>query len=168
MAVQNKILIYGYGNPGRQDDGLGAAFIQHMEQWLAQNPDADVSLDCNYQLNIEDAEIISTFDTVLFVDASQEDIENFEISMVDPSASRIEFSMHAVSVSFVLDLCRKIFDKAPVAFLLHIKGYKWNFNEKLTSKAQQNLALAFKFVCSNFEQIRNQQISFSAYEFFKP
>ncbi len=167
MSAQKKLLIYGYGNPGREDDGLGAAFIHRMEQWLAQNPDPSVSLDCNYQLNIEDAEKISAFDTVLFVDASQEEIENFEITKVDPSASRIEFSMHAVSVSFVVDLCQKMFGKAPVAYLLHLKGYQWNFNEKLTSKAQQNLELALNFVGSNFEQIRNQQITFAAHELFK-
>lgn len=167
MTTQKKFLIYGYGNPGREDDGLGAAFIQHMEEWLAENRDASVSLDCNYQLNIEDAEKISAFDTVLFVDASQEDIEHFEITKVDPSASRIEFSMHAVSVSFVVDLCQKMFGRAPVAYLLHIKGYDWTFNEKLTSKAQQNLALALTFVGSNFEQIRNQQITFAAHEIFK-
>ncbi len=167
MSTQKKLLLYGYGNPGREDDGLGAAFIHHLEEWLAANPDPSVSLDCNYQLNIEDAEKISNFDTVLFVDASQEDIDNFQITKVDPSASRIEFSMHAVSVSFVVDLCQKMFGRAPVAYLLHIKGYDWNFNEKLTSKAQQNLALALKFVGSHFEQIRNQQITFAANEIFK-
>ena len=27
-----KILIVGYGNPGRQDDGLGAGFVEAVEQ----------------------------------------------------------------------------------------------------------------------------------------
>lgn len=141
-----KCLIYGYGNPGREDDGLGAAFVNKMEQWLMDHPIPGIGIDCNYQLNIEDAEKISAYDEVLFVDASQEDIENYYVSKVNPSNSRIEFSMHAVSVGFVLDLCRKMFNKTPDTYLLHIKGYGWDFKEKLTEQAVGNLELAFNFV----------------------
>ncbi len=147
-----KCLIYGYGNPGREDDGLGAAFVNKMEQWLMDNPIPGIGIDCNYQLNIEDAEKISAYDEVLFVDASQEEIDNFHFSRVDPSASRIEFSMHAVSVGFVLDLCRKMFNKTPDTYLLHIKGYGWDFKEKLTEQAGQNLEMAFNFVCAALQE----------------
>lgn len=34
MTSPIKILIYGYGNPGRQDDGLGNEFIKRMEKWV--------------------------------------------------------------------------------------------------------------------------------------
>lgn len=147
-----KCLIYGYGNPGREDDGLGAAFVHKMEQWLMDHPISGIGIDCNYQLNIEDAEKISAYDEVLFIDASQEDIENYHISRVDPSASRIEFSMHAVSVGFVLDLCRKMFKKTPDTYLLHIKGYGWDFKEKLTEQAAVNLELAFNFVSAALKE----------------
>ena len=31
----SSILIYGYGNPGRQDDGLGPTLVDALETWLA-------------------------------------------------------------------------------------------------------------------------------------
>jgi Ni,Fe-hydrogenase maturation factor len=29
-----KILVYGFGNPGRQDDGLGIFFVNEFEKWV--------------------------------------------------------------------------------------------------------------------------------------
>ncbi len=159
MAETKRLLIYGYGNPGREDDGLGAAFINRMEAALNASPNPAISLDCNYQLNIEDAERISSFDTVLFVDASQEeDVNDFKISRVDPSNARIEFTMHAVSVPFVLDLCQRMFGKTPVTYLLHIRGYGWGFKEELTLKAKNNLEEAFNFVSFNLQKIFDRQL----------
>jgi hydrogenase maturation protease len=146
MTRHQRILIYGYGNPGRQDDGLGAAFISKMEEWLKHNPVPGINLDCNYQLNIEDAEHIAHKDLVIFVDASQEEIESFSFSAINPSDARVEFTMHAVSPAFVVDLCRKMFHRAPEAYLLHIKGYEWDFSEVLSELATRNLEAAFNFI----------------------
>ncbi len=143
MKRQKKILIYGYGNPGRQDDGLGIVFSEAMEKWAGKNKFDHISCDTNYQLNIEDAELISNFDLVLFADASQEDLEDYSITSVECSSSRIEFSMHAVSPAFVLDLCNKIYNKSPETYLLHLKGYEWDFIEGLSPKAQNNFNKAF-------------------------
>ena len=47
----NRVLVIGYGNPGRQDDGLGAAVIERLEALGLEG----VTVDADYQLNIEDA-----------------------------------------------------------------------------------------------------------------
>ncbi|VGO14536.1 hypothetical protein PDESU_03099 [Pontiella desulfatans] len=59
-------LVIGYGNPGRLDDGLGPAFAERI-QGLGLS---GVTVESNYQLNIEDAELVSRYDTVVFADAS--------------------------------------------------------------------------------------------------
>ncbi|KAF0129642.1 MAG: hydrogenase maturation protease [Bacteroidetes bacterium] len=147
MIQKEKILVYGYGNPGRQDDGLGAALIQKIDEWLTSFPSQKIITDTNYQLNIEDAASVSEASKVIFVDASIEEIENFSFTEVKASDARVEFSMHAVSPAFVIDLCTKMYGKAPNAYLLHIKGYEWDFREELTPGAQTNLSLAFEFLC---------------------
>lgn len=139
-----KILIYGYGNPGRQDDGLGARFIELFDQWLREEKLSHISTDCNYQLNIEDAAVIADYDVVIFVDASVvEELEDYKLETVVPDDATIEFTMHAVSVSYVVDLCRKIYNKSPEAYVLHIKGYAYDFKEELTPKAAENMHAAF-------------------------
>ena len=64
-----KILFYGYGNPGRQDDGLGICFVEEMEKFVRDKDISDISFDSNYQLNIEDADTIKNYDLVFFCDA---------------------------------------------------------------------------------------------------
>ena len=147
MIQKEKILVYGYGNPGRQDDGLGAALIQKVDEWLTSFPSQKIITDTNYQLNIEDAASVAEASKVIFIDASIEEIENFSFTEVKASDARVEFSMHAVSPAFVIDLCTKMYGHAPEAYLLHIKGYEWDFKEELTPAAQTNLSMAFDFLC---------------------
>jgi hydrogenase maturation protease len=146
MRENFKILLYGYGNPGRQDDGLGNAMIDLVDEWIKKEKIAGIKTDSNYQLNIEDADAISDKDLVIFIDASIEPIESYKLTKVESSDSQIEFTMHAVSPAFVLDLCHKIYKTFPDTFLLHIKGYEWDFMEGFTDKAESNLLKAFEFL----------------------
>ena len=155
-----KILLYGYGNPGRQDDGLGNVFIDHIEEWVKKQGLKGFSFDSNYQLNIEDALEISDYDLVIFVDASVEDIKDFCVSKVDAN-TKVTFTTHAASPGYVVDLCKKMYNKAPVTLLLHIKGYEWEFKEGLTEKAKQNLEKAiiyFKEKFSNPEALLSPDV----------
>ena len=141
-----KILIYGYGNPGRQDDALANLLVDKLQDWIDNNNIEGVYTDSNYQLNIEDAEIISHYETIFFADASIEDIENVKLTEVEANNSKVEFSMHAVSPAYVLDLCNKMYGKTPKTYLLHIKGYEWEFMEKMTKEAESNLNDAFSLM----------------------
>lgn len=148
-----KILIYGYGNPGRQDDCLANELVDRMHEWVKQEGIKNVDFDSNYQLNIEDAESISHYDIVFFADASIEDIDDIILTKVLPSDAKVEFSMHAVSTSYVLDLCQKMYSKTPETYLLHIKGYEWAFMEPMTEKAEENLQKAFEFMKVRLKEI---------------
>ena len=157
MNNNKKILFYGYGNPGRQDDALGIYFVDEIEKWVRTQNIENISFDTNYQLNIEDAEEISNYDLVIFSDASMEPIEGFEFSKVQRSDAQVEFTMHAVSVSFVVDLCYKIYNKVPDAYLVHLKGYEWDldFDKGLTEQAEKNLNEALEFMKEKLLDIIN-------------
>jgi len=142
-----KILIYGYGNAGRMDDGIGERFIELTEKWIEDTNIKNVFNDCNYQLNIEDAATASEYDMVIFVDASiVEDVESFRLEKVEPNDATIEFTMHAVSTAYVIDLCRKIYNKTPEAYVLHVRAYEFDFKEEMTPKAIENMLDAFSFI----------------------
>jgi hydrogenase maturation protease len=146
LSTGKRILIYAYGNPGRQDDGLGNRFIEEIGKWIEKENLAQIDLESNYQLNIEDAFTISDKALVVFVDASVEDIEDFRFSVVTPSEGRSEFTMHAASPAFILALCHKIYNKHPVTYLLQIRGYEWEFREGLSEKAEKNLYSALEYM----------------------
>jgi hydrogenase maturation protease len=140
-----RILIYGYGNPGRQDDGLGVLLAEEIDKWAVTRSLSAIRTDSNYQLNIEDASAIAGYDLVVFADASGEEISDYLFEELKPSAST-EFTMHAVSPAFILHLCGEVFDKKPEAYLLHIKGYKWEFMAETTDQAKQNLGKAISYL----------------------
>ena len=78
---KNSFIIIGIGNNTRQDDGLGWKFVENLEEaGFDQN-----NLLLKYQLMVEDAELISNYNTVIFVDASKTNLENgFEFSKCIP------------------------------------------------------------------------------------
>lgn len=145
MNNSKKILIYGYGNPGRQDDGVGVLFAEQLNEWVKNNEIKNIDFDSNYQLNIEDAETISSYDTVFFVDAStKKEINNFEISSIKPNTD-VSFTMHAVSPGFILNLCSEISKNCPEAFIIEIRGYEWEFQKSLDKRTQSNLQKTLEF-----------------------
>jgi hydrogenase maturation protease len=140
-----QILIYGYGNPGREDDGLGIELVKLLEEWSIASGIQGMEFDSNYQLNIEDAEGISGKDIVVFMDASIEDIEDFILTEVT-GESEVTFTTHAASPGYIVKLCYDLFGKCPRVYLLHIKGYQWEFKEGLSEQAKNNLQKAFEFM----------------------
>jgi len=145
LASFFKILIYGYGNPGREDDGLGYELVKRLEKWSIQSGIQDIEFDSNYQLNIEDAEIISAKDLVIFVDASEEEIEDFILTEVTGEKD-VSFTTHAASPGYIVKLCSDLFGKCPEVYLLHIRGYQWEFKEGLSERAEKNVQKALGFM----------------------
>lgn len=146
--MKNKIYIYGFGNPGRQDDGLGPAIIDKLE---SENIHGIIT-DSNYQLNIEDAHNISQCDTVIFVDASIDAEEPFTFKKIQPSAE-ITFSTHTMSPESVIALCNDLYGKDMDAYVMAIKGYEWDFNEGFTDGAVNNFKEAYSFLLKKIEEL---------------
>lgn len=146
-----RVLVYGYGNPGRQDDGLGIALVNKLEEWAAENQLSGIKFDTNYQLNIEDADAIADQDLVIFADASEEEIDDFCLSLVD-GTGELAFTTHAASPGYILKLCQELFQKDPLVLLLHIKGYMWDFREGLSPRADENLSAAFRYMAKILEK----------------
>lgn len=138
-------LIYGIGNVGRQDDGLGWAFVDWVEN-SGLCPRAE--LVRHYQLMPEDADLISRKERVLFVDATKaSDIDSVRVETV---AGRFDlsFTSHALSVPTVIDVCRVCFGRMPQVQLLTIRGYDWGLKVGLTEAATRNLETAKQLFAS--------------------
>ena len=145
--LKKRVLIYGYGNPGREDDGLGIEMVKMVQNWIDKHDLGCMATDSNYQLNIEDAEKISLWDIVVFVDASKDEkLHEFICHEVEPSEAKVEFSMHAISPAYVLHLCKDLFKKSPETYVMGIKGYEWDFKEGLSDSAKLNLEQGFQYL----------------------
>ena len=137
-----KILLIGYGNPGRLDDGLGPALADIVER--AALP--DVTVDSNYQLTVEDASAVAEHDAVIFADASVNGQEPFFFKQIGPKDT-FSFSSHSCEPEAVLALARDLFKRKVPGFALGIRGYEFNaFGQKLSPKASRNLDQASAFI----------------------
>lgn len=134
-------LIYGYGNIGRQDDGLGVILAQQIEAMQIPN----IDIDMNYQLNVEDALKISEYKRVIFIDASMQTEGAYILERITAKPA-IEFSTHAMSPFAILAFAEQIYDQRPDAYMLHIKATEWEFGLPLSSDASNNLELAKEYL----------------------
>lgn len=136
------VLLIGYGNPGRLDDGLGPAFAEAVAEMRIPG----VSTDADYQLSVEDAELLSAFESVVFADASVTGPEPYSFQPVDPEGS-LPFSTHVLDPARVLGLAREMFGATTRGYVLGIRGYRFDeFGEELSGGALNNLAAALRFL----------------------
>ncbi len=137
-----KVLLIGYGNPGRLDDGLGPAVADAIEKLELDG----VTVDADYQLVLEDAAAIAQHDVVIFADADTETAGSFYFKALEPDAS-LGFSSHSVQPAAALGLAHDLFGAKTKGYLLGIRGYAFNeFEESMTPQAKENLAAALTFI----------------------
>lgn len=137
----NKSLIIGIGNCGRTDDGLGWAFLDQIKERLPGNIDHVY----RYQLQVEDAELISHYGTVYFVDAHTQPWEDgFTYERCQPKATH-GFSTHELEPETVVYLAETLYNKLPDTFVLGISGVSFDLKMGLTREAEENLSKALDF-----------------------
>lgn len=146
MSAATSILVMGYGNPGRLDDGLGPAFAERVEALGL----AGVSTEADYQLTVEDAAEVARYDIVIFADASVSCPAPYECRPLVPREGA-SFTSHHVEPEQVLYLAHSLFDARSEGYVLGIRGYEFNeFGERLSDDARRNLEAALEFFRDNF------------------
>jgi hydrogenase maturation protease len=140
-----KTLIIGYGNPGRQDDGIGPAFIDTFPEESNK-----IALQSNYQLTVEDALELKNYEQVIFVDASINCNEPFHLEEIT-ATNNSGFGSHSLTPHALIQLCQTLYQHSPAAYILAIRGYEFDqFEEKLSATANDNLKHALTFLTSQF------------------
>lgn len=136
------VLLIGYGNPGRLDDGLGPEFAAALEKMALPG----VTVDSDYQLTVEDAAAVAEHEFVIFVDAAVNGREPFSFAKVIPKPA-LGFSSHSMQPDTLVALAEELFGVSPKAYTLGIRGYEFNeFSENISVAAQENLASALQFM----------------------
>ncbi len=127
-----KTLILGYGNCSRRDDGVGWFVVERLQQ--AQLP--DVELLTSHQLEVDQAEVISHFDYVIFVDAAvPQSPKPIAETVIQP-----KFQSHAVAhfltPSDLASLSDTLYGRVPRALLFSIRGTDFGFGTGLSAATE--------------------------------
>ncbi|MCB9653662.1 MAG: hydrogenase maturation protease [Deltaproteobacteria bacterium] len=134
-----RILVLGFGNPGRADDGLGPKFVERIE--ALELPGVTTSID--YQLNIEHADLVAQHEIVVFADAATDAEDAFYLRAIEPASNAPTVSSHHVPPAAILGLARDCYDAHPRAFVVGLRAHDLDrFHEGLTEEAERNLERA--------------------------
>jgi hydrogenase maturation protease len=134
--MDKRTLIIGIGNSSRGDDGLGWKFLDDVVTGEG------VDLEYRYQLQVEDAELISGYDEVIFVDAMAQSLpDGFSFTRCVPEQSS-SFTTHRLAPGTVLWLCGDLFQVMPDAYVMAIEGKQFELGQPLSEAAQRNLSRA--------------------------
>ncbi|MCE9647756.1 MAG: hypothetical protein K8S20_17310 [Chloroflexi bacterium] len=138
----NKILLIGYGNPDREDDGVAWHILRALtiklglaapESYQDEFPKSALMDFAFYlQLTPEMAEEIASYDYVCFIDAHTGSIpEPVRMIRVESEFQRSPFTHHLTPQS-LLSLCQTIYKKTPEGALLSVLGHRFLFSRELS------------------------------------
>jgi hydrogenase maturation protease len=132
---------------------LGPAFLDAMERRINGN----VEWLTDFQLQVEHALDMQHRELVLFVDASVSCAAPFEFFCLVPEADT-SITTHAISPASVLEVYRRLFAaEPPPAFLLSIRGERFELEEGLSPFAGKHLTDALSFGERLFERPKPQR-----------
>lgn len=134
-----QLLVIGYGNTLRRDDGVGPRVAEAVGQ---MNLPGVHTLICQ-QLSPEHAEPVSRARTVVFVDAAVDAPDAVRLRRLEPCDTS-QLMAHAADPRTMLALARDVFGRCPEAWWLTIPAVKLGFGEDLSPEARRGFKRALQ------------------------
>ena len=129
MKSKDRLLIVGYGNPLRQDDGIGWKIADRLAG-LASDATKVLAV---HQLTPELAEPISEADLVIFVDADFEGQPgNWTCETIRPDPNPSEAFTHYFTPMNLLSYASAVYGARPKALLISVAGGSFDCGEELS------------------------------------
>ena len=137
----NGLLVIGYGNTLRHDDGVGPKVAEAVE---SLNLPGVRTLICQ-QLSPEHADPVSQAQMVVFVDAAVDEPTEVQFRKLEPNESS-QLMAHAADPRTMLALARDVFGHAPEAWWLTIPAKKLGFGQELSPEAEVGCQIAIRHI----------------------
>jgi hydrogenase maturation protease len=147
MQTRQHLLVIGYGNTLRCDDGVGPRVAEAVGALYLPGVR---TLICQ-QLSPEHAEPISQARTVIFVDAAVDAPGEVQFRKLEPNDSP-QLMAHAADPRTMLALARDVFGHAPEAWWLTIPAVNLEFGEVFSLETESGFHEALRHIQSLSEQ----------------
>ena len=146
-----KLTIFACGNPSRGDDALGLELIRLIAEKYAHQENIQFIED--FQLQVEHALDLENCHLALFIDAHVSCPPPFVLTRLQ-AVQENSYTTHALHPATVLYVYQQICGRVPPpAFLLSLRGDRFELGEPLSQVAQEHLTTAFKLVNELLETI---------------
>ncbi|MGC9372822.1 MAG: hydrogenase maturation protease [Thermovirgaceae bacterium] len=153
-----RVLVLGYGNPARQDDGAGHVLSRLLLRSVRKCGDQAV-LWRGHQLVPEAVLEAGDADVAIFCDASLVTHEKgYALERVDPSSSGGDgLNMHTFGPGSVIALAEKVLGRVPEGWLLSVSGASFDFSDRLTLECRERVRRAHRGFVSFWTDYRNPE-----------
>ena len=132
------LLIFAYGNPSRGDDALGPLLLERLQ--ALNLPHVETLTD--FQLQVEHAFDLQGRERVLFIDASVSCTAPYAFSRL-AAQKDTSYTTHVMSPMAVLHVYRELYGDPPPAYLLQVRGERFELGAALSPEAVVNLQASF-------------------------
>lgn len=141
-GMSGQLVVFGIGNPSRGDDALGPLLLQRLDR--ARLPGVVTVED--FQLQIEHAIDLQGRSLALFIDAGQGTPAPFSFAPVYPAFNPAH-TTHSLSPGDVLAVySRALEQEPPPAYVLCVRGQRFELGEGLSPAAEAHLEAAWMFL----------------------
>ena len=141
-----KILVCGYGNPFRTDDGVGHILAEDLAKELGERGE-ETELSLEHQLLPELAEDFSRFDLLIFCDARVPsndggDVEEYRIDEIAPDPHLEGLNIHSIGPGWLLSLAQSLGRGVPPSVLISVEGESFDFGDEITPLCRERMERA--------------------------
>ena len=153
-----KVLVIGYGNSDRQDDGVGWHVLQKLSDHFGSPVNAldggtfeqvhNPQLVFVLQLTPEMAESIGQYDVVCFVDAHTGAYAgDVRVAPIKPGYQASPFTHHLTPES-CLELSKALYGRSPESLVVSVRGYHFGYRTELSDKTAALVDIAVEHIIS--------------------
>lgn len=133
---KNKLII-AYGNPYRNDDGVGHYVAGIIQNWADEKKMNEISIITAYQLDIDMAEDIAEAADVYFLDAHVTGYSpDVVIGRIEPKKTQ-GFTTHVFTPSDLIALSAQLYGKQPRGYIISVPGFDFDMGEELTEETRR-------------------------------
>lgn len=151
MAMEH-LLVIGYGNPLRCDDGIAWQAAEELKREFDQS----AKVICVHQLTPELAADVCQAEMVIFLDASSKgEPGDVRCEAVSEEPGELRFSHHLTPAE-VLTLSDRLYSTKPCAFLISIHGECFDHGPTFSSAAIHAVPEVVAQVCTLMKQLNRQ------------
>ena len=147
IKARPHLLVIGYGNTLRSDDGVGPRLVEAVGSLRLPHVR---TLICQ-QLSPEHSGLVSQAHTVVFVDAAVDAPHEVQLRKLQPGGS-VQLMAHAADPRTILAFAREVFGHAPAAWWLAIPAFNLSFGEELSPETEAGYQEAFQRIQHLAEQ----------------
>jgi len=151
VTIEAELLVIGYGNSLRRDDGVGPRVAEAIEELHLPGVR---TLVCQL-LSPEYADPIARARRVIFVDAAVDKTDGVHFRKLEPGETS-QLMAHAADPRTMLALARDVFGHAPEAWWLTIPAIYLGFGADYSPEAEAGFQTAVaeikKLVAANFRK----------------